>query len=538
MRIFNLPLNIWPIAQRELREGARRPINHRLRLLTVAAGTGMIWIALGQENEFSSPTGTQLFAVLHSCILGLICLIVPALAADSLAREKRERTLGLLFLTPLNAGGIVAGKGLVQALRAFTLWLAVIPVLAIPFLLGGITAFDAVSALSIEFCAAALSLAAGLLASSLVEDRTWAFVLGWGLGCLFVLSFFYAFDFVTYAWLDRAHAIVLGWDWAPADMIAMYCGQYRGLEGCLWNSTTLLSPPFRQIWILICSISPVVVVVIFSLIASFAALRIKMSWRDTPPSSKSEERRQRFCGVILKRLFQRRMRRILDRNPIAWLQQYSWKARASKWGLCLAFLITGAAVLTLYQGDLEGLGNALNWMLIILAAGYTFAGVNGFLEEKRNGALELILVTPLTANRLIMGRTWGLWKQFMPAAVIIALLISILRHDHLSMSGAYDTSSSFTVVEWELLCGFLALPVFATYFALRVKNLIVASVLTWIALSLPVILVQEVASLVETSERELSASSLAVGLIITYAISIWLACFLLRHSLSRRLYAF
>jgi hypothetical protein len=37
-------LNFWPVVQRELREGARRPINHRLRF----------WSAVGARCCFGS----------------------------------------------------------------------------------------------------------------------------------------------------------------------------------------------------------------------------------------------------------------------------------------------------------------------------------------------------------------------------------------------------------------------------------------------------------------------------------------------------
>ena len=86
------------------------------------------------------------------------------MSADCISRETREGTLGLLFLTPLTAMGIVIGKGLVQVFRAFTLWLAVLPVLIIPCLSGGVTSGDIYSALTIEFCVTLLCLSAGLLA--------------------------------------------------------------------------------------------------------------------------------------------------------------------------------------------------------------------------------------------------------------------------------------------------------------------------------------------------------------------------------------
>jgi hypothetical protein len=40
------------------------------------------------------------------------------------------------------------------------------------------------------------------------------------------------------------------------------------------------------------------------------------------------------------------MRATLEWNPIAWLQQYSWQARVSKWGLCLAIVVIECACTT------------------------------------------------------------------------------------------------------------------------------------------------------------------------------------------------
>jgi ABC-type Na+ efflux pump permease subunit len=122
-------LNVWPVVQRELREGAWRPINHRLRFWSVAVGTLLLWILVSTSEKAAAQLGGWLFASLHTMLLGVIFVIVPGLTADCIAREKREETLGLLFLTPLSAGGIVAGKAMAQGLRACTLWLAALPLL-------------------------------------------------------------------------------------------------------------------------------------------------------------------------------------------------------------------------------------------------------------------------------------------------------------------------------------------------------------------------------------------------------------------------
>jgi ABC-type transport system involved in multi-copper enzyme maturation permease subunit len=191
----------WPVVQRELREGARRPINHRLRFWSAVVGTLLLWSIVANSDKSSEQMGSWLFASLHTLLLGLIFLIVPALTADCIAREKREGTLGLLFLTPLSAGGIVAGKALAQGLRAFTLWLAVLPLLTIPFTTGGVTWFDAGSALSLQFCATVLCLAAGLLASSLARERNTAFLLAYVFAAFFLIFFSQLFMFV----------LIVGW---------------------------------------------------------------------------------------------------------------------------------------------------------------------------------------------------------------------------------------------------------------------------------------------------------------------------------------
>ena len=178
------------------------------------------------------------------------------------------------------------------------------------------------------------------------------------------------------------------------------------------------------------------------------------------------------------------MQRYLDRNPIAWLQQYSWTARGIKWCLCLVFLVFACMVAS---GSEVNRVSMIVAMLLTLAGFYTFFGVSGFLEEKRSGALELLLVTPITANKLIFGRTWGLWKQFLPAGLVPAGLYANLLWLHQKYSSDGDWSPIVPSLVAIVLGGFLTLPIFATYFALRVNNLIAAAVLTWIALWTPVI---------------------------------------------------
>jgi len=319
----------------------------------------------------------------------------------------------------------------------------------------------------------------------------------------------------------------------------------QGLHG--WSTMAASSARLGRIWQSLCLAGPPMVMLFFYLVARFVAARIKRAWQDQPPSVRQQERIERYCTPLFRQRLHRKMQRTLDWNPIAWLQQYSWKARLGKWGLCLFFILFPWAVSLLGQHREE----SIPALLLSLAAVYTFAGVSGFLEEKRSGALELLLVTPIPVNKLIFGRVWGLWKQFLPAALVVlglyyceslAYYIQSAMGDYFSFAGFHRGYYRFETTDAppiQLLCIYLTLPVFATYFALRVKNLIVATVLTWAALGLPLGLVSEAQAWVGFSDAYTYKSpGWAGAYLLSYGAFALLACFLLRHSLSRRIYSF
>src|ERR1041384_1472939 len=112
----------WPVFSRELRLEARRPFNYWLRFNCGAAVGLVFWLSMGKVargQTAPADIGSEAFALVHSCVFFFIWIFVPTLTADCLAREKREDTLGLMFLTPLSAHSIVLGKSLVHFMRAW-----------------------------------------------------------------------------------------------------------------------------------------------------------------------------------------------------------------------------------------------------------------------------------------------------------------------------------------------------------------------------------------------------------------------------------
>src|SRR5437868_1181252 len=74
-------LNVWPVVQRELREGARRPVNHRLRLASGLIGSVLFWLVARNSDSLGTHVGAALLAALHSVLLLFIFAMVPVSAA-------------------------------------------------------------------------------------------------------------------------------------------------------------------------------------------------------------------------------------------------------------------------------------------------------------------------------------------------------------------------------------------------------------------------------------------------------------------------
>src|SRR5439155_16819603 len=98
-------------------------------------------------------------------LLGTVFLFTCAaftLTVDSISAERREGTLGLLFLTKLRSWDVTAGKLATAGLNAIYAVLALVPILMLPLLAGGITAGEAVRSGLAVLATLLFALAAGL----------------------------------------------------------------------------------------------------------------------------------------------------------------------------------------------------------------------------------------------------------------------------------------------------------------------------------------------------------------------------------------
>ena len=161
-------MTFLPIVGRELRVAARRRGTYWSRTVIALAVVGIgMWIYLMAGSEPPAQVSIGMFIGL-TIVTGLFCLFAGAqTTADCLSEEKRDGTLGLLFLTDLRGYDVVAGKLVAGSLNTFYGLLATLPMLAIPLLMGGVTGGEFWRVTLVLVNTLFFSLACGMFASVL-----------------------------------------------------------------------------------------------------------------------------------------------------------------------------------------------------------------------------------------------------------------------------------------------------------------------------------------------------------------------------------
>src|SRR5689334_16951408 len=163
-------MTFLPLVTLELRAAARRKSTYRLRrwsaLITFIVSLFFILIGFFGSRD----AGQSLLAFLKTFAIGFALLAGIFLTPHCISDEKREGTLGLLFLTDLRGYDIVLGKFISRSLNAFYGLLGLLPVAAISLILGGVTGSEfwrtALALLNLLF----VCLAIGVFVSALVRQ--------------------------------------------------------------------------------------------------------------------------------------------------------------------------------------------------------------------------------------------------------------------------------------------------------------------------------------------------------------------------------
>lgn len=154
-------MTFLPVVQRELTVAGRQRWTYAVRC--VAAGllalvAGLLLTFVGDSGPAGRTLPRLIFNLLACLAFAGALLGGLLLTTDAITAERREGTLGLLFLTELTGLDIILGKLASCGIQGFCALLGVLPILAVPLMMGGVSWTD--------FWCTALLLGATLLCSA------------------------------------------------------------------------------------------------------------------------------------------------------------------------------------------------------------------------------------------------------------------------------------------------------------------------------------------------------------------------------------
>jgi len=389
-----------PIVDRELRVASRQRSTFWTRLIAaivaLVIASGFLILSYIQSFMFGPPAlGKGLFAVLTWLSLGVALSAGLFFTADCLSEEKREGTLGFLFLTDLRGYDVVLGKLLATSLRGAFALVAVFPILGVTLLMGGVTGAQFWQTTLALVSALLLSLAAGLFASTLGRDSQR--VMGGALLLIVLVAgagpLLDAIFFRHPAWLSYTSPVYLftqAGAWGRNRFWPAFFGN-QAIVWTLFGASCLLLPHLWQVK---------------ASRFSLARARQDQWWRFG-----GEKRRASLRA------------RLLDVNPVLWLaSRERWQA-AVLWLLAL-FMVAAFTTLLLVKQD--GLWLAWNYfgsaLALLVYLGMASQSGRFFVDAQRSGLTEILLATPLTVKQIVQGHWRALLRRYGWPVLLCALV--------------------------------------------------------------------------------------------------------------------
>lgn len=428
-----------PIPQRELIVASRRKSTYRGRFLAACAAFGLVaWIFL-VSNRFTEPhrMGSEMFTALSVLCFGYALLIGTRTTADCISEEKREGTLGLLFLTDLRGYDVVIGKLVATSLNAAYGLLAILPILAMPLLLGGIAlstlCLVALTILNTLF----FSLSTGLFASAVSKQERKATAL-----TFFIILFFTA----LVPALGLLVMLKLGLD-PSNELMLPFLLTTPGYGFGLALSSSLASSSMYWVWFW-CSLGMVHLLGWLFLLAACRVVR--HAWQEHPASRWRVRWQETWSRWSQGRSDSRHTyrTRLLDINPILWLSSRNRLQGAMLWG----FL---GCLLACYFYGLYKIGK--DWysapvgimcaviLNITLKFWLASEACRRFVDDRQENALELLLSTPLTVKEIFHGQTTAMRRLFAGPLVAVVLFEAFLCVAGLQDINNLEERTSFTL---------------------------------------------------------------------------------------------
>jgi hypothetical protein len=399
-------MSFLPVVERELRVVVRRRATYFLR---AGAATGAFLLCLihlaswSPTSSFANPgaaafAGVSRWGLLFCLAAGLWC------TADCLARERREATIGFLFLARLHEYDVALGKLMGASLNTIYALISCLPAVALPLLLGGVTAGEFFRMSLVLINSLALSLTICLAVSARTRRHDAALIGSFAV----LLSLLVAGPLAISFGLLPARASQFLNLISPLTPYALAFEEaFQKSAGIFWSAMTGMH---ALTWLAL----------------GFACRGLGRTWCEDPVWA-STQKAPEIVPTSLTAPPVAAQRCGEGSNPVTWL-----RLRGDRGGRYLGILgLAGIAILLLVffkgstsKGDERGLLLVLLALHTLLKINIALEGGRYLAEDRRSGALDLLLATPLTVKEILRGQFSALTRRF-AGRIILTMLFSM-----------------------------------------------------------------------------------------------------------------
>jgi ABC-2 family transporter protein len=387
-------MTLLPLIYRELRSRARNRATYWTRFAAVFAGAVICLPELlsGLSGMTPSAGGKHIFNALVAIGFLLACS-ASFLTADVLSRERREGTLGLLLLTRVRRFDVLFGKFGSAGLTSICALAALLPLMMLPVLAGGVTGGEAFRKGLALLNALFMALAAGLWSSAGSLDQTRA--IGRTVRLMLALVLIPLVLEAIFQSFVPAHLPILG---TVSSVLAAGDSTYKTSPGSYWMSLFLVH------------------------IAAWGLLIVAAKFLRDAAQSDNEIIPERFTGDEYYKALARKWPQAWtgkQQQPIEFLARRQRGIKAALWGAALIglFFNLGAMFFMAF-----GLRSILRWLPANMIGGALVAwAMSRFMVEiRRSGAFELLMTTPIGARTLVASQ-WNGLKQVLRWPLLVML---------------------------------------------------------------------------------------------------------------------
>jgi ABC-type transport system involved in multi-copper enzyme maturation permease subunit len=405
-------MTFLPIVERELRVRTRRPTTYwtRVAVAAVAAMAGLQEIVLSAGSIGPNSLG-QITFVAVSWVAFMVVCGSACVTADTISRERREGTLGLLLLTRLKAYDVVLGKLCAAGTTTYYALLGFVPALAIMVLAGGVSGGQLGRVALALVNGVFLSLAVGMWVSGLVQSRSNA--MRWTLltMVLFCVLPRIAMN-VGVLFLPRASILAAFGPYST--FFLAFDKEYAGASSLYWISLVVVH---LEAWLLL----------------GWTAFRLARDLRST-------ELVPQPTRPVLEPLLKEEVEamaasraKLLEEDPVCWAVSRMRIQNALLWLGTVLLLLSGTGMswgllIAGTRGSAAAIGvwDSMHLLVSLAGAGLLAWAAGRFLfESRRNGELEMLLSTPLGGRDIIGGNWRALCGPLRGAWLLLGFLVLV-----------------------------------------------------------------------------------------------------------------